>query len=50
MPNRRGRYVIELPGKPEIISWAAAVGKNESEGPLSDEFDIKYSSDKKRFQ
>ncbi len=46
MPNRRGRYVIELPGKPEIISWAAAVGKNESEGPLSDEFDIKYSSDK----
>lgn len=46
MPTRKGRYVIELNNKPEILSWAAAVGKTESEGPLANEFDIKYSTDK----
>lgn len=46
MPKRIGRYVINLESNPEIISWAAAVGKKESEGPLKDEFDIKYNTDK----
>ncbi|MBR1810907.1 MAG: stage V sporulation protein AD [Clostridia bacterium] len=46
MPNRIGRYVIELPTRPEIISWGSAVGKTESEGPLAAHFDICYNTDK----
>ncbi|MBR5428610.1 MAG: stage V sporulation protein AD [Clostridia bacterium] len=46
MPKREGRYVIGLPNAPAVISWASAVGKTESEGPLADEFDVCYPTDK----
>lgn len=46
MPKRVGRYVIELPNRPAVISWGTAVGKTESEGPLHKEFDICYPTDK----
>lgn len=46
MPEREGRYVIRLPSRPAVISWAAAVGKTEGEGPLADEFDVRYPTDK----
>lgn len=46
MPERRGRYVIDLPSRPAVLSWAAAVGKTENEGPLAEEFDVRYETDK----
>lgn len=42
MPQRIGKNTIELTSKPSIIGYAAAVGKNEAEGPLRDYFDIAY--------
>lgn len=42
MPQRIGKNVIQLPSKPSIIGYAAAVGKKESEGPLSKYFDIAF--------
>lgn len=46
MAKRIGRYVIELPNRPSLLAGAAAVGKTEREGPLKEEFDICYESDK----
>ncbi len=37
--------VIELKKKPSVISSSSVVGKNESEGPLGDKFDLVYSND-----
>lgn len=42
MPQRIGKNVIQLPSKPSIIGYAAAVGRKESEGPLSKYFDIAF--------
>ncbi len=39
MPERVGKYTVETPSHPTILSYAAAVGKKEGEGPLSAEFD-----------
>ncbi|MCR4925973.1 MAG: stage V sporulation protein AD [Clostridiales bacterium] len=39
MPQRVGRYTINLPSRPVIIGNAAVVGKKEGEGPLAEEFD-----------
>ena len=39
MPNRIGSYTVETPNRPAILSYAAAVGKMEGEGPLGDGFD-----------
>ena len=32
--------VKKLNKKPSLIGWGSVVGKRESEGPLSDDFDI----------
>ena len=37
--------VIELKNNPAVIASACAVGKNESEGPLRDEFDVVFPDD-----
>ena len=37
--NKRGRQSFVLPNNPVITSWAAVVGKKESEGPLAKHFD-----------
>ena len=37
--------VIELKNEPSVIASASAVGKNESEGPLRDEFDVVFPDD-----
>ena len=37
--------VIELKNKPCVIASASAVGKNEGEGPLQDEFDVVFPDD-----
>lgn len=39
MPERIGKYTVSTPTHPAVISYAAAVGKKEGEGPLSAEFD-----------
>lgn len=39
MPNRIGSYTVETPNRPAILSYAAAVGKMEGEGPLGAGFD-----------
>ena len=46
MPQREGNYVVSLPTAPALVSFAAAVGKTESEGPLAGEFDVRYPTDK----
>ena len=46
MAKRIGRYVIELENRPSLLSGAAAVGKTEGEGPLREDFDLCYESDK----
>ncbi len=46
MAFKKGEFVLTLESKPSIISSAGVVGKNESEGPLAEEFDYCYSSDK----
>lgn len=42
MPNRIGKYTIELNTVPAVCGYAAVVGKKEGEGPLSKEFDKIY--------
>lgn len=42
MPQRIGKNTILLSTRPSIIGYAAAVGKKESEGPLSKHFDIAF--------
>ena len=37
--------VIELKNKPAVVASASAVGKNESEGPLREEFDVVFPND-----
>ena len=37
--------VIELKNEPSVIASASVVGKNESEGPLRDEFDVVFPDD-----
>ncbi len=39
MPQRMGKYTIELTNTPSIIGYAAVVGKKEAEGPLGQYFD-----------
>lgn len=39
MPKRIGYYTVEMPSHPAVLSYAAAVGKKEGEGPLGAEFD-----------
>ena len=43
MPQRIGKYTIELKNTPSIIGYAAVVGKKESEGPLGQHFDKAYN-------
>lgn len=45
MPERIGKYTIKLTTKPEIIGYAAAVGKMEAEGPLGNYFDKAYTDE-----
>ena len=45
MPQRTGKYTIELTHKPSIIGYAAAVGKKEAEGPLSKYFDVAFADE-----
>jgi stage V sporulation protein AD len=45
MPQRTGKYTIELTQKPSIIGYAAAVGKKEAEGPLSKYFDVAFADE-----
>ena len=42
MPERKGRYTIDLSGRPRILGYAAAVGKKEGEGPLGEGFDAVF--------
>lgn len=44
MARKIGKRTILLENKPQIISYASAVGKKEHEGPLSNEFDF-YTED-----
>ncbi|MGN1316071.1 MAG: hypothetical protein ACI4VW_03320 [Acutalibacteraceae bacterium] len=39
MPDRIGKYTINLPSLPSVIGYAAVVGKKEAEGPLGNCFD-----------
>ena len=41
--NKCGRQSFRLENPPVIINWASVAGKKESEGPLSDYFDIKQT-------
>ena len=41
--NICGRQSFRLEHPPTITTWASVAGKKESEGPLSDYFDIKQS-------
>ncbi|MBE6799833.1 MAG: stage V sporulation protein AD [Ruminococcaceae bacterium] len=43
MPQRTGKYTIELKNTPSIIGYAAVVGKKEAEGPLGQYFDKAYN-------
>lgn len=43
MPQRIGKYTIELTNKPSIIGYAAVVGKKEADGPLGKYFDKAYN-------
>lgn len=42
MPERKGKYTIQLSGRPTILGHAAVVGKKESEGPLGNAFDAAF--------
>ena len=44
MPERVGRYTLEMNGA-FLLSWAAAAGKKESEGPLGACFDCAFTDD-----
>ena len=39
MPQRMGKYTIELENTPSIIGYAAVVGEKEAKGPLGQYFD-----------
>ena len=39
MPERIGKYTVATPSHPKILSYAAAVGKKEGDGPLGAQFD-----------
>ena len=39
MPQRMGKYTIELTNTPSIIGYAAVVGEKEAKGPLGQCFD-----------
>lgn len=39
MPERKGKYTVQLSNRPMILSYAAVVGKKEGEGPLGREYD-----------
>ena len=41
--NKCGKQSFRLENPPVITNWASVAGKKESEGPLSDYFDIKQS-------
>lgn len=43
MPQRMGKYTIELKNTPSIIGYAAVVGKKEVDGPLGQYFDKAYN-------
>ena len=43
MPQRMGKYTIELENTPSIIGYAAVVGKKEADGPLGQYFDEAYN-------
>lgn len=45
MAHRVGKYTIEFDSAPSIIGNAGVVGKNEGEGPLSEEFDYIFPDD-----
>ncbi len=45
MSERTGNYTISFTNKPNIIGYAAAVGKKESEGPLGKFFDKVYTDE-----
>ena len=45
MAERTGNYTITFTNKPNIIGYAAAVGKMESEGPLGEYFDKIYTDE-----
>ena len=45
MAERIGNHTILLPTKPSVYGFASVVGKAESEGPLSQEFDKTYDDD-----
>lgn len=40
--NKRGRQSFVFPQPPVITAWASCAGKKESEGPLSENFDIRF--------
>ena len=42
MPQRMGKYTIELTNTPSIIGYAAVVGDKEAKGPLGQCFDKTY--------
>ncbi len=43
MPKRLGKQTIALFNKPQVLGYAAAVGKKEKEGPLADEFELFFN-------
>ncbi len=45
MAYRKGKSVIHLENSPSFVSWAAAVGKKEGEGPLKNAFDEVFADE-----
>ena len=41
--RRRGKQSFSFEIPPTILNWASVVGKKESQGPLANTFDIKYT-------
>ena len=39
MPQRIGQYTVATPSRPALLSYAAAVGNKEGDGPLGSCFD-----------
>lgn len=46
--RRLGKRTLTFPNRPIIGGWASAAGKKESEGPLSEWFDMKFPDTKLR--
>lgn len=46
MARRIGRYTIGFDNQPAVVGYGSAVGKKESEGPLCDWFDHKFTDTK----